>query len=367
MNINYPTPSDVMEERVLAAVRDVLIIEDVTWGAGNGKGVRIRGQLVLDPEQAYDIVAPRFEYLGYTALFRKEQDKDVILAMKGTMQVMPSSNWLALLLLFLTLLSTLFAGADATKVESEGWFRAILSGWPFAVSLIAILGTHELGHYFTARHFGVPVTLPYFIPMPLNILGTMGAFIRIKAPPKNRRHLLAIGAAGPLAGLAVAIPILLLGLHLSEVAPLPVGEPYLLEGNSLLYAALKILVFGRFLPSGGEDVLLHPVAFAGWAGLMITALNLIPAGQLDGGHIAFALFGDRAKRFTWLIIAALIGLGFLWSGWFLWAVLIFVFGRFVARPLDDITRPSSKERLLGIIMLIIFVLIFTPIPMRIMG
>ena len=359
------SPPEETRERLLSAAREVMNVEDVTYGAATRNEVRFRGQLTVSSEDAYDTVARRLRPLAYTVELRREDDKDVLRAIEGTLQVTRSNNWLAGALLILTLISTLFAGADAGRIERDGIILGMLSGWPFALSLVGILGAHELGHYFTARHFGVPVSLPYFIPMPfLNILGTMGAFIRIKAPPKNRRHLLAIGAAGPLAGLVVGIPVLLLGLYLSEVQPLPTVGPYFLEGNSLLYAALKFLIFGRFLPSGGVDVSIHPVAFAGWAGLMVTALNLLPAGQLDGGHIIFALFGDRARRFTWLVIAALVALGFLWPGWFLWAALIFIFGRFVARPFDDITRVSSTERLFGIVMLIVFVLIFTPVPMR---
>ena len=361
------TISDDTREKILSVAREVMVIDDVTWEAAKGSRVRLRGQLTVPPDDAYAVVGPRLEPLGYTPLLRNEADKDVLLIMEGTFASTQSKGWLAAVLLVLTVISTLYAGAvadgNAELLESEGIVRWLLSGWPFALSLMAILGAHELSHYFAMRHFRVPASLPYFIPFP-NLFGTMGAFIRMKSQPKNRRELFAIGVAGPLAGLIVAIPVLLLGLYLSEVEPLPTVGPYLLEGNSLLYAALKYVVFGRLLPSDGVDVSIHPVALAGWAGLFVTALNLIPAGQLDGGHIIFALFGDRAKPLTWFIIAALVGLGFLWEGWFLWAGLIFVFGRLVARPFDDLTRLNSSERRLGIVMLIVFVLIFTPIPMQ---
>jgi membrane-associated protease RseP (regulator of RpoE activity) len=220
----------------------------------------------------------------------------------------------------------------------------------------------------------------------------MGAFIQLKEPPKNRRILLDIGIAGPLAGLVVAIPVLFLGLYLSNVDRLPLflqaGEGFSLEGNSILYLLAKYIVFGQWLPDpgsadnfngfiywiryfftgrpipfGGEDVILHPVAWAGWAGLLITALNLIPAGQLDGGHILFVLIGKKARLILPFILGALIILGTVWSGWWLWAFLIFFLGRVYAEPLDQITPLDSKRKALAIIGLIVFLLVFTPIPL----
>jgi membrane-associated protease RseP (regulator of RpoE activity) len=138
-----------------------------------------------------------------------------------------------------------------------------------------------------------------------------------------------------------------------------------MEGNSLLYAALKILVFGRFLPSGGYDVMLHSIAFAGWAGLLVTGLNLIPAGQLDGGHIIYALLGERARYLTIAIIIALLGLSWLWRGWLIWAFLIFIFSRAQATPLDDITSLTPSQRLVAIGMMILFVLVYVPVPITI--
>jgi membrane-associated protease RseP (regulator of RpoE activity) len=360
--------SQEIADRLRAAVTDVFAVQDVTLSQEPRRGVRLRGRLTLEAARAYERVAPRFRELGYTALFRREKDLDVILALPGSLPVAKARLWLAGLLFLATVLSVLFVGAQLAGEPEEG-FR-LLDGWPFAASLLAILLAHELGHYTVARFLGTPVSLPYFMPVPLPPFGTMGAFIRMQAPPINRRRMLAIAVAGPLSGLVLAVPILILGLSLSEVRPIPPllpGQTMYIEGNSLLYIALKVLLFGRILPSRGMDVFLHPVAFAGWAGLLVSGLNLIPAGQLDGGHIIYTLLGERRRYLTWVVILALIGLGWLWQGWWLWALLITVFGQSRAAPLDDITRLDPPLIALALLVLFIFLLIFTPIPLRLIG
>jgi len=188
--------------------------------------------------------------------------------------------------------------------------------------------------------------------------------IRMKAPITNRRVMLDIGAAGPLIGLAVTIPVLVLGLSLSQVQPLPVDQAYSIEGNSLLYLLIKYAMFGRWLPGNGVDVFVHPVAFAGWAGLLVTSLNLLPAGQLDGGHVLYSLLGDRARRLTWPIILILGALGvLLWPGWLLWAGLVFLFGQGHPGPLDSITQLDTRRKIVAVVVLVLFVLTFTPVPL----
>ena len=218
----------------------------------------------------------------------------------------------------------------------------------------------------------------------------MGAFIRLLEPPKNKKVLLDIGLAGPIAGLIIAIPVLVLGLTLSTVETLPVVFPddFVFEGNSLLYLGLKYLVHGSWLPGpasfqginpvlywiryfftglphpkGGIDVLIHPVAWAGWAGLLITSLNLLPAGQLDGGHLIYSLFGEKSKRVRPVILGILVILGFIWSGWWLWAFLILFLGRMRAEPLDEITELDRRRKIIARIGLVIFFLVFTPVPL----
>ncbi len=346
------------------ALDDLFDVHEIILG--QGEAVKLRGRLRRPAVEAYELATKRLRPLGYTLLFRREGDDDCILALPHLPASSPSRNWLGPLLFGLTLLSTLFVGSSmAGWVPRRGLAAFFTMGAPFAVTLLSILGAHELGHYFVGRHYGVPVSLPYFVPMPLSIFGTMGAVIRLKAPPTNRRVLLAIAVAGPLAGLAVALPLLLLGLRLSPVEPLPPsGQGFVLEGNSLLYAAIKYLIFGRFLPGGGLDVSLHAVAFAAWAGLFVTGLNLIPAGQLDGGHVAYALIGERARYLSLGLAVALLALAvFVWPGWYLWAGLVFVLGRAFATPLDDITRLDGKRIALAVVMLVVFVLVFVPVPL----
>jgi membrane-associated protease RseP (regulator of RpoE activity) len=197
-------------------------------------------------------------------------------------------------------------------------------------------------------------------------LGTMGAVIRLRSPIRNRKQLFDIGVAGPLAGLVVAIPLLLYGLSTSPVEPPPVRTPYLQEGNSLLYLGLKYLVHGRILPGGGLDVSMNAITYAAWIGLFVTCLNLLPLGQLDGGHIAYALFGRRA---WWLARSAALGLlvlGFTgWMGWFLWVILPFALGLQHPPPLNDHTPLDRRRKALGVLMILIFILVFTPVPFKV--
>lgn len=361
--VDVPIADWAIGEQLASLVRDVFEVEDITVTREPARGIRLRGHLLTSSDYAYDVMWRRFRDMGYTPLLRQDGASHVVMAVPGRMpRQIATKPWVPALLLVLTITSVMYIGAAMNADPLRG--LRLADGIPFAASLIAILGCHELGHYFAARRVGTPVTLPYFIPMPIPPFGTMGAFIQMKGPTRSRRDLLKIAVAGPLSGLAVAIPVLIWGLAHSNVEPLPPGG-YILEGNSLLYAALKILIFGRFLPSGGVDVMLHPVAFAGWAGLLVTGLNLIPAGQLDGGHIAYALLGRRAQYLTMAIIGILVALGFVWNGWWLWAFLIYLFSRTQASPLDEVTELTPPQRWLAIGMAILFVLVFVPVPLTV--
>ncbi len=395
METSYPY------EQIDALVGRIFVIEDKTVGTAQQKFIlRYRGKLhTEDSAAAYNQLAAQLEPLGLTPLFRWEENRQAIVLIPGLPKPQPSNPRINLLLFIATLLTVWFSGALYGLEEPlpsdplQVVLLFIRRGWPFAVSMIAILGAHEFGHYLMGRHHGVHVTLPYFIPMPLSPFGTMGAFINMKEQPKNRRQLLDIGIAGPLAGLVVAAPVLLLGLSLSKVGPLPLAVQsdtmLALEGNSVLYLFLKFFMFGHLLPApatygnlspllywlryfftgqpfpmGGTDVMLHPVAMAGWVGLLVTTMNLIPAGQLDGGHILYVLLGRKnAQRLYPIILVALALLGLVWSGWWLWAFIIFLVGRFYAEPLDQITPLDNRRKWLAVLALVIFFLTFTPVPM----
>lgn len=394
-------PIAATTDRLRTVVARFMNIDDMTLGEGKDYAVRFRGRLHMESTQAYALAAQSFRELGYTPLFRKEGETHVVLAVSGTINPGPSRVWINYVMFGLTVISVWFTGAEygnstgILPATTTDWLRYLLGGLPFVFTMLGILLAHELGHYFAARYHKVSVTLPYFIPFPLSPFGTMGAFIQLKAPPTNRRVLLDIGFAGPLAGFIVAVPVLIFGLLTSPVSPIPnvlgAGQGMSFEGNSIIYVLAKFLVFGRLLPQpasfgglppllymlryyllgtpaplGGTDVMLNSVAWAGWAGLLVTGLNLIPAGQLDGGHALYVLVGRNARRLVPVIILVLVALGFVWTGWFLWAAIIFFLGRTFAEPLDQITDLDPTRKLLAILALVIFVLVITPVPLVIL-
>ena len=348
-------------------IADLFIIYDTTLDYPDKGYVRFRGRFLQNPTECFDELRRRFERHGYTPTVSEDGDRVALIALPVVFDH-PKSRWIINLVLFIaTLLSTLFVGASyGAETVDQVW--QIWRGWPFAASILLILGAHELGHYFAARHHNVPVTLPYFIPMPLSLFGTLGAFIRLQGPVSNRRALFDVGAAGPLAGLFFAIPILFYGLATSPLGPISPGGIF--EGNSILYVLAKYAVFGQLLPGGGVDVYLNQMAWAGWVGLFVTGLNLIPVGQLDGGHVAYALFGKQAQRLFWpaIIGLALIVLysylqGAFTATWILWIFLLLMFGRVHARPLEDISDLDPRRRALAVFTLALFFFAFVPFPL----
>ncbi len=264
-----------------------------------------------------------------------------------------------IILFLLTLLTTLIAGALQEGVNPLDTPAQIYKGFPFSFALMAILLAHELGHYWIARRHGMNVTLPYFIPAP-SFIGTFGAFIKMRSPARDRRVLLDVGAAGPLVGVAFAIPLLILGLKLSEVRVIQEQMGTRL-GSSILLHLTSWILFGP-LPEG-TDIIIHPVGFAGWIGLLVTSLNLIPVGQLDGGHIAYALLGEKQNIISKIVFAGLLALGiFGWPGWLLWALLLFLMGFRHPPPLDGWVPLDRRRKMIGWLAVVVFSLTFIPIP-----
>lgn len=272
---------------------------------------------------------------------------------------------LNILLFALTFCTTLVTGAFLSNADVFGNPVEILRGLTFCVPLLAILGVHEAGHYLAARFHGVDVTPPFFIPflpLPPNP-GTMGAVIKIRGPFPHRNALMDVGAAGPLAGALVAIPVLIHGLGLSHLQRLSgMGAGHFRLGEPLILKGAILLVFGS-IPEG-TDVVLHPVAYAGWIGLLVTMLNLIPSGQLDGGHIAYALFGGRYAEVARLIPYGLLFMGLISMNWFVWALLLFVIGTRHPEPIRDDIPLTTGRKVTGALSALLLVLCFTPDPIR---
>jgi membrane-associated protease RseP (regulator of RpoE activity) len=267
------------------------------------------------------------------------------------------------LLFAVTFVTTLLAGALQQGVNPLEAPLSLWKGLPFSLTLLFILGAHEFGHYIMARRHGIDVTLPYFIPAP-SFIGTFGAFIRMKSIIPDRRVLVDVGAAGPLAGLIVSVPILLLGLFLSDVttAVAPEGGGIAL-GSSLLFALLTWLVHGA--TPDEMNLVLHPVAFSGWIGLLVTSLNLLPVGQLDGGHVAYALLGNRQRYLSAVVLAGLLILGLTgWMGWLVWGALLMVMGIHHPPVAADWIPLDRRRFAIGWITLGLFAATFIPVPFQ---
>ena len=363
-----PLPADdllITEERLRHAADGVLIVHERQI---RGPVIVFRGALQVEPARAVDTLLARFNAFGYTPFLKAERDGGVVVQAWPLGDLTQAARpRLALALFALTVLSTFAAGwAFFTGSETFDALRALpfpgslLSGAPFALTLLAILGVHEFGHYFTARYYGASVSLPYFIPAPM-LFGTFGAIIRMRSPARDRNSLFDIAAAGPLAGLLVAVPALVLGLAWSRVTDDAVGFGGF--GDSLLTRLFVHWRFGELAP--GMAVRTHPIADAAWVGCFVTALNLFPVGQLDGGRIAYALSSRRHRLLGIAAWSVLLLLGALTgsNNWFVFAALLFfVVGFDHSPPLDDLTPLTPARRLLGVACLALAVLLLPPIP-----
>lgn len=238
----------------------------------------------------------------------------------------------------------------------------VVGGPAYSITIMFILLGHEMGHYLMSRRYGMRATLPFFLPFPFSPFGTLGAVIRMQGTISSRRTLFDTGVAGPLTSLLLSLPAIVIGLKLSEVIPASqLREGTIRLGDPLLFSFIQRLVMAD-VPEN-YDVLLHPIGYAGWVGLFVTALNLLPVGQLDGGHIAYALFGRRSRAIFLMSIAVMAFITIFYNpGWLLLLILIILFGFRHPAPLDDQTPLDGKRKLLGGIAFLAFILSFTPAP-----
>ena len=286
--------------------------------------------------------------------------------------------WLHVLLFALTVASTTLVGAGlytsflndfrGTAGLPMPFASLLVRGLWYSGTILAILGCHELGHYFACRYYDVDASLPFFIPVPFLLTGTMGAFIRIREQIPSKRMLFDIGIAGPIAGFAVAVPALFIGLALSHVTRLPADQSGMLElGEPLLFKFASWLMWGT--QPDGFSLNMHPMAFAAWFGMLATALNLFPIGQLDGGHVSYSVLGPRWSTYvTFTMIAVAVGLSVFAYSWIVWTgmlvVMLFLFGPRHPRVFDEDMPLGRSRLLLAAFAVVMFVLCFTPAPIR---
>jgi membrane-associated protease RseP (regulator of RpoE activity) len=303
------------------------------------------------------------------------RDSDYVMPASRTRA--PEPIWRYAALFLLTLVSTTIVGGDHDASFYTGFARMdlpftggelLVRGLWYSLSILAILGAHEFGHYYACRYYRVDSSLPYFLPMPLVLTGTFGAFIRIRQQIPGKRELFDIGIAGPIAGFAVAVPVLLIGMYLSRVIEVPsTFDGIVIElGEPLLFKAAAWLTFGSV--ADGYTVSMHPMAFAAWFGMLATALNLFPMGQLDGGHICYAVFGRRSTAVTVGTVVCLVVLSFVSSSWIVWTVLtvsmLVAFGPRHPRTTDEHIPLDRARMWLAAFALLMFVLCFSPVPVE---
>ncbi len=382
-----PVRSD-MAGRLADALDGMIALEEVKRiERGRQSAIVFRGKLLGDAETLYPVITERFKALGYTASLQRIGQTDVVTAFEGLLvaRSMSSPGWVHALLLFITILTTIMSGAAFQGYSFDGLLSELFlrrnptylwtvfqAGAPFALTLLLILGTHEMGHYFAARRHGVDVTLPYFIPLPfIGILGTLGAVIFIKSALTNRKALFDVGISGPLAGFGVALVAFVVGLYL----------PLVNRPNLAFYEAFGAL--GQFRGLGmplllqwigdvtrpevnlGLYITRQPVALAAWFGMLLTVLNLLPIGQLDGGHVMYTLFGRAAWNIAFAAFAAMIVLGLtdpFRSSLLVYGVLALLTGLRHPPPGNDITPLDWPRRLLGYGTIVLFFLIATATP-----
>jgi membrane-associated protease RseP (regulator of RpoE activity) len=284
-------------------------------------------------------------------------------------------RWRHIVLFLATIVTTTLVGASHYESYASDFgahpvpydlTALLVRGLWYSGTILAILGCHELGHYFACRYYDVDASLPFFLPAPLPLTGTFGAFIRIREPIPSKRMLFDIGIAGPIAGFMVAVPALFIGLALSRVVVFPPDLDGLSLGEPLLFKLASWLLWGT--TPEGYTINLHPIAFAAWFGLLATSLNLFPIGQLDGGHIAYAVLGRRSSQLTLAMIGCAIVLTWFSTSWLVWTVLtiamLFAFGRHHPSTVDEDVPLDPRRKWLALFAVLMFILCFTPAPIE---
>jgi Zn-dependent protease len=377
--------------KLRADIEDIFALSSVETPrqATQGTIVFLGDLLLHDSEAAYDIIEQRWRLHQYTPMLRRQQGQIALIAQPGILSPKRWNPWINLGLFIATVVSVLFNGASYECQCLPGTLAQWLEGIPSLLALMSILLAHEFGHYFVARYYKIAVSLPYFIPLPFSLIGTLGAFI-LQPPCKTKKQLFDIGVAGPLGGLILAIPLVFFGVASSQISHINRNATSVLEGNSIFYLLVKYFMHGQLLPSfdqyndlpvwrefllllsgsippgRGEDIFINAFTFAAWFGLLITAMNLLPVGQLDGGHIIYCILGEKARWLGVILIGAMFGLAiFWWYGWFLWTLLLFlVIGPGHPPPLNDLVEIGWPRKLLGFVMLLFFILLFMPSPFQ---
>lgn len=319
-------------------------------------------------EEKFNYLRKSLSEKGYIPMLRYEHGEHVIYVIKKP-KIKKKPVWINLVLLIATIFTTTLAGSlQWVGIRNANWIEMLSPAYLFdgfiffSAPLLLILGVHEMGHYYASKKHNIDASLPYFIPLPPPfILGTFGALISTREPIPNRKSLLDIGVAGPICGFLVAIPICFLGFFLMQQNPNPVIDP---SGGGYIVYPLIIQAIESFF-TVPQNAFTHPTLFAGWVGIFLTAVNLLPVGQLDGGHVARAFLKEKHKYASWAVIILLLGLGisFPESGWLMFAfIVLFLIGTQHQPPLNEIDPLDTRRKLIGILVVIIFIVSFAPIP-----
>jgi len=318
-------------------------------------------------EEKFDSLRRVLSEKGYIPMLRREKGEDKIYIIQKP-KVKKKPIWVNIVLLIATVFTTTLAGSiQWIGIDGASWAemispRYLWDGFVFfSIPLLSILGIHEMGHYFASKRHNLEASLPYFIPLPPPfILGTFGAIISTREPIPDRKTLLDVGVSGPICGFLVAIPVSLIGLFFMQQNPIQMITQ---DGGLTIVFPLFLQWLSSFFTIP-PDSLIHPTMFAGWVGIFLTAVNLLPIGQLDGGHVARALLKDKHKYFSWIVVAAILVLGlFYYEGWLIFAfIILFLIGTRHQPPLNEISPLDKKRIIIGILALVIFVISFAPIP-----